>query len=127
MSSTQIFNSRFVDGTRNSGTHKDYEKSRPTEKVYNDKDKNFVLTQSPTIEQTYDVNWDFYIRPLCEQILLLGALSDFVVKVIKSLHDVPRASINYFAIYHSHYKDKLVCNPTQTFFCATNCLYFLYG
>ena len=43
------------------------------------------------------------------------------------LHDVLDASKHWFAIYHPHYKDKFVGNPTRAFVCATNCLYFLCG
>ena len=46
---------------------------------------------------------------------------------MKPLHDVPEAGITRFAIYHPHYKDKLVGNPTRKFVSAANRLYFLCG
>ena len=50
-SNSRIFNSRFVDEIKNPGTDKAYEKSRLVVQAYNDKDKNLVLTQSPTIQR----------------------------------------------------------------------------
>lgn len=32
-----------------------------------------------------------------------------------------------FTIYHLHYKEKLLSNPTKIYVCATNYLYFLCG
>lgn len=59
------------------------------------------------IQLVYNINWDFNIQPLSELILLLSALSDSIVKVIKLLYDIPKASINCFAIYHPYYKENL--------------------
>ncbi len=50
-SHARIFNSRFSDEIMNPGTDKAYEKSRLVVQAYNDKDKNLVLTHSPTIQQ----------------------------------------------------------------------------
>lgn len=69
---------------------KAHEKSHLVVQAYND-NKNLVLTQSPTIQPAYNVNREFYIWLPCEQISLLGASSDRVVK---------------FSIYHPHYKEK---------------------
>ncbi len=33
-------------------------------------------------------------------------LLNYIVKIIKSLYNIPKASINHFAIYHLHYKKK---------------------
>ena len=49
--------------------------------------------------------------PLPKLLLLPNVLSDSIVK---------------FVTYHPHYKDILVSNPTRTFVCAANCLYFRY-
>jgi hypothetical protein len=46
---TRIFNSRFVDEVKHSGTPKAFEKSRLVVQAYNDREKDLVLTQSPTI------------------------------------------------------------------------------
>jgi hypothetical protein len=47
----RLFNSRFVDKIKNKGTDKAYEKSRLVIQAYNDKEKELVLTQSPTIQR----------------------------------------------------------------------------
>lgn len=50
-SNAQIFNSRFVDEIKNPSTDKAYKKSRLVVQAYNDKEKDLVLTQSPTIQR----------------------------------------------------------------------------
>ena len=143
--------------------------------AHNNEKENLVLTQLPTIQRAYiqstsDFHQNFYISPPPKQISLLGTSSNYIVKVIKLLHDVPKASINRFivyhlhykekpgmiestydlflfrpppkllslfdassdyiikfATYHPHYKEKIISNPTRTFVCAANCLYFSYG
>jgi hypothetical protein len=45
----QLFNSCFVDKIKNPDTNKAFEKSRLVMQVYNDQEKELVLTQSPTI------------------------------------------------------------------------------
>jgi hypothetical protein len=47
----RIFNSRFMDGIKFTGTLKAYEKSCLVIQAYNDNDKRMVLTQSPTIQR----------------------------------------------------------------------------
>ena len=59
------------------------------------------------IQSTSYFNPDFYIRLSPEKILLLDTLLDCLVKVIKLLHNMLEASINHFAAYHPHYKEKL--------------------
>lgn len=46
-----VFNSQFIDETKNSGTNQAFKKSCLVVEVYNNFNKNFVLTQSPTIHQ----------------------------------------------------------------------------
>jgi hypothetical protein len=48
---TRIFNSRFVDKTKNKGTEKAFQKSRLVIQAYNDQEKELVLTQLPTIQR----------------------------------------------------------------------------
>lgn len=50
-SNTQIFNSCFVNEIKNPGSDKAYEKKRLVVQAYNDKDKDLVLMQLPTIQQ----------------------------------------------------------------------------
>lgn len=54
----------------------------------------------------------FLFQPLSKLLLLPNTSSNYVVK---------------FAIYHPHYKNKLIGNLTQTFICTANYLYFLYS
>jgi hypothetical protein len=48
----RIYGFRFVDKIKNQGTDKAFKKSRLVVQAYNDKDKEFVLTQSPTIQRS---------------------------------------------------------------------------
>ena len=59
------------------------------------------------VQSTSELNRDFYIRPPLELILLLGAKSDCIVKVMKPLYVVPEAGNHWFATYHKHHKEKL--------------------
>ena len=59
------------------------------------------------VQSTSNLNQEFYIWPPLELILLLGASSDCVLKVIKSLYGAPEAGNYWFATYHTHYKEKL--------------------
>ena len=71
------------------------------------------------VQSTSDLNRDFYIRPPPELIVLLGASPDCIIKVMKSLYDVPKAGNHWFATYHPHYKEKL----GMTEFTCDFCLY----
>lgn len=92
MSNVQIFKSCFINGIKNPGTDKLYKQD------YNDKDKKHVLTKLLKIQQAYiqstlDLNWNFYIQSLpLRLILLLIASSDYIIKVIKPLYDMSKAS-----------------------------------
>ena len=46
----RIFNSRFVDKIKHPGTDQAYEKSRLVVQAYNDRGKDLILMQSPTIQ-----------------------------------------------------------------------------
>jgi hypothetical protein len=48
---TRIFGLRFVDEIKNPGTEKAFEKSRLVVQTYNDKGKEVILTQSPTVQR----------------------------------------------------------------------------
>jgi hypothetical protein len=47
-----IYSFRFINKVKNKGTDKAFKKSRLVVQAYNDKDKEFVLTQSPTIQHS---------------------------------------------------------------------------
>lgn len=83
-----------------------------------------TMQRQAYIQSTLDFNRNFYIWSLRKPISLLGGSSDSIVKVIKLLHNVPKANTNRFAIYHLHYKDKL-SNLTWSLVCTTNNFYFL--
>ena len=46
---TEIFNSRFIDEIKHAGIDKVYEKNWLVIQAYNDQEKDFVITQLPTI------------------------------------------------------------------------------
>ncbi|EED20821.1 hypothetical protein TSTA_040150, partial [Talaromyces stipitatus ATCC 10500] len=48
----RIYGFRFVDEIKNKGTNKVFEKLQLVVQAYNDKDKEFILTQSPTIQRS---------------------------------------------------------------------------
>lgn len=62
------------------------------------------------------MNLNFFIRPLCELILLFCSSSH-----------MSKASTTWFATYHLHQKNKLIGNLSWTFIYTTNYLYFLCG
>lgn len=73
------------------------------------------------IEPVYNF---FLFWPPYKQILLLGTSSDYIVKTIKPLHNVLKASTNQFANYHPHYKDKF-SNRIWSFVFIANNIYSL--
>ena len=72
------------------------------------------------VQSTSKLNRDFYIRPPLELISLLGAKSDCIVKVMKPLYGVPEAGNHWFAIYHTHHKEKLGMTKST----YDSCLFF---
>lgn len=77
---------------------------RKVEQTDNEKDKTFILTELPIIQQTYiestsDFNLDTYIWPPPKQILELGVSFDCIVKIIKPMCDMPKVSTTLYAIY----------------------------
>lgn len=85
-----------------------FKKNCRIEQIDNEKDKILMLTDLPIIQQVYiqlssDVNQDFFIWPLVEKMPLLGASSDYIVKVMKLMNVILEASINLYTTYHPHY------------------------
>ncbi len=116
----RIFNSRFVDAVKNSGTEKAFEKSRLVMQAFNDQNKIFVLTQSSIIQRISQrliiclavtlsmklylrditqiyvqsrsiLNRDFYVQSFSKLIKLMRISHDCILKMIKSLYDVSKA------------------------------------
>lgn len=52
-------------------------------------------------------NEDADVHPLYKLVILLGSLFIIIIKVIKLLHNIPKASIIWFTTYYPHYKEKL--------------------
>lgn len=70
--------------------------------VYNNKNKYLVLIQLLIIYQAYNINRDFYIWLPYKLISSLADSFDFIIKVIKLLHNMPKRSRNWFAAYYLH-------------------------
>ncbi len=114
----RIFNSRFVNEIKHSGTEKAFEKSRLVMQAFKDQNKTLVLTQSSTIQrvsqrlilclatmfshmklylrnitQVYvqsaiSLNRDFYVQSSSELIKLMRISDECILKVIKSLYEM---------------------------------------
>jgi hypothetical protein len=120
-SNIRIFNSRFVDEVKNPDTEKAFEKFRLVVQAFNDQNKILVLTQSSIIQrvsqrliiclavsllqmklylrditQVYvqsrsNLNRNFYVQSFFELIKLMSISSECILKVVKSLYEVPEA------------------------------------
>jgi hypothetical protein len=111
----RIFNSRFVDEIKHSGTSQTYEKSRLMIQTYNDHEKTLMLTQALTIQRmsqriilaiaaSINENHHLYLRNITQtytqsKSLLnrmffirsffdLNLFDDAILRVIKPLYDV---------------------------------------
>jgi hypothetical protein len=131
----RIFNSRFVDEIKHSGTPDVYEKSRLVIQAYNDHDKTLVLTQSPTIQRMSQriilaltactmSDCHLYLRnitqayvqsktPLNRQFFIrppseLNLSKDSILRVVKPLYGVPEAGAHWFNTYQKHHKNNLM-------------------
>ncbi|EED15482.1 conserved hypothetical protein [Talaromyces stipitatus ATCC 10500] len=145
----RIFNSRFVDEMKNSGTDKAFEKSRLVVQAYNDEGKDFILTESPTIQrcsqrlilcltacmvthslwlrdvvQAYIqsqtyLNRDIFVRPPLELAILLSPGT--LLKVVKPLYGIPESGNHWFNTYHSHHTEKLQMETSTYDPCLLHC------
>ncbi len=139
----RIFNSRFVDEVKHSGTADVYEKFRLVIQAYNDHDKTLVLTQSSTIQrmsqriilaltacisdchlylrditQAYvqsktSLNRQFFIRSPFE----LDLSKDSILRVVKLLYGVLETEAHWFNTYQKHHKEKLLMVESIFDFC----------
>jgi hypothetical protein len=114
----RIFNSRFVDEIKHSGTSQAYEKSRLVVQAFNNHEKTLVLTQVFTIQRmsqriilviaaSTSENHHLYLRDITQAYtqsksllnrmffirssLDLGLSDDTILRVLKSLYDVSKA------------------------------------
>jgi hypothetical protein len=118
----RIFRSRFVNEIKHSDTEKAFEKFRLVIQAFNDQNKILVLIQSSIIQRVsqrliiclvvslsqmklylrdiiqayvqsrFNLNRDFYFQSSFELIKLMRIFNDCILKVIKSLYDVSKAS-----------------------------------
>ncbi|KAI1002946.1 hypothetical protein K3495_g5254 [Podosphaera aphanis] len=148
---TGVFNSRFVDEVKFKGTDKAFEESRLVVQAYNDHGKDFVLTQSPTIQRvsqrlivcmascipdtnlylrdtsqayvqsTTKLNRNYYIRSPPELKAELGPEEKVLLKVVKPLYGVPEAGNHWFRTYHNHHTKELFMNQSTFDSCLLRC------
>jgi hypothetical protein len=115
----RIFSSRFVDEIKHSNIEKAFEKSRLMMQAFKNQNKTLILTQSSIIQrisqrlilcltimfshmklylrdiiQAYvqsatSLNRDFYVQSFSELIKLMKISDDCILKVIKSLYEMP--------------------------------------
>ena len=146
---TRIFTARFVNDVKNKGTDKAFEKSRLVVQAYNDEGKEYVLTQSPTIQRasqriilcfaatmkyvccyirdvtqayiqsTTKLNRDFYIRITPE--LAQYFPGGTFLKVVRPLYGIPEAGNHWFRTYHNHHTEKLKMETSTYDPCLLHC------
>ncbi|KAL3702992.1 hypothetical protein TMatcc_010179 [Talaromyces marneffei ATCC 18224] len=146
---TRIFTARFVNDIKNPGTDKAFEKSRLVVQAYNDGDKEYVLTQSPTIQRasqriilclgmivenvryyirditqayiqsTTKLNRDFYIR-ITQDLAEYFPGATFL-KVVRPLYGIPEAGNHWFRTYHNHHTEKLNIETSTYDPCLLHC------
>ncbi|KAE8549770.1 hypothetical protein EYB25_008294 [Talaromyces marneffei] len=146
---TRIFTARFVNEVKNNGTDKAFEKSRLVVQAYNDEGKEYVLTQSPTIQRasqriilcfatimknvrcyirdvtqayiqsTTKLNRDFYIRITPE--LAQYFPGGTFLKVVRPLYGIPEAGNHWFRTYHNHHTENLNMDVSTYDPCLLHC------
>ncbi|EED12694.1 conserved hypothetical protein [Talaromyces stipitatus ATCC 10500] len=148
---TRIFNSWFVNEIKNPGTDKAFEKSRLVVQAYNDKGKEIILTQSPTIQRcsqrlllcltTCITNTHLFLRdvtqayvqsttPLARNNFYIRTPPELVhlfppgtiLKVVKPLYGIPEAGNHWFRTYHVHHTDKLNMTTSTYDPCLLHCI-----
>ncbi|KAE8550702.1 hypothetical protein EYB25_003641 [Talaromyces marneffei] len=145
----RIYGFRFVDEVKNKGTDKAFEKSRLVVQAYNDKDKEFVLTQSPTIQRssqrlilcigtskdgvrfwirdvtqayiqsTTKLNREFYIR-IPPELRHYFPGCEFL-RVVRPLYGIPEAGNHWFRTYHEHHTTHLGMETSTYDPCLLHC------
>ena len=124
-----------MDEIKHLGTEKAFEKSRLVVQAYNDKGKDLILTQSPTIQRVSQrillaltptmlaKGMSLYLRDISQAYVQsntylsrdifirppieLGLENGSILRVIKPLYGVPEAGNHWFNTYHQHYIKKL--------------------
>jgi hypothetical protein len=116
LKNVRIFNSRFVDEIKHSGTSQAYEKSRLIVQIYNDHEKTLMLTQAFIIQRmsqriilviAASINYHLYLRDIIQiytqsksllnRMFFIRSFSDLnlsddaILRIIKSFYDVSEA------------------------------------
>lgn len=142
MKGIRIFNSRLVNEIKGKGTKSPYEKSRLVIQAYNDKDKQEILTQSPTIQRVSQrlilalapslyPNCKLYVRDISQayvqsksnlnRLIIAKPPKDIahlfppntVLRIIKPLYGIPEAGTHWFQTYHNHHQLTLSMIPSS--------------
>lgn len=130
-----------MDEVKNVGTDHAFEKSRLVVQAYNDYGKNFVLTQSPTIQRMSQrlilaltailqekKSLNLYVRDISQAYVQSSTHlnRDFFVKpptelqmdegsilrIVKPLYGIPEAGNHWFNTYHNHHINLLSMNQS---------------
>ena len=136
MGGLRLFNSRLVDEIKGKATNTLYKKSRLVIQVYNDKGKEEILTQSPTIQRvsqrlllalapSLKGKAKLYLRDITQAYVQSTTTlnrviiarppkeiaksypQDIVMQVLKPLYGIPEAGTHWFGTYYKHHQEKL--------------------
>lgn len=138
----RVFKSRLVDEVKGKGTERPYEKSRLVIQAYNDRGKEEILTQSPTIQRSAqrliltiapsgirqgmtlfsrDITQAYVQATSTLARVILAELpisirhlypEGTIMKVIKPLYGIPEAGTHWYVTYAGHYESKLDMEPS---------------
>ena len=133
----RIFNSRLVHEVKGKATESPYEKSRLVIQAYDDKGKEAILTQSPTIQRASQrlilalapsmakLGITLFLRDVTQAYVQATTLlnrtilarlpkeirNDFpegtIMVVRKPLYGIPEAGTHWWATYYKHHREKL--------------------
>ncbi|RDW58864.1 hypothetical protein BP6252_13340 [Coleophoma cylindrospora] len=133
----RVFGSRLVNEVKGKNTAAPYEKSRMVIQAYNDKGKEVILTQSPTIQRASQrlilalapmllmMGYFLFGRDITQAYtqamtslnrLILASLpkeirdqfpSGIIIIVRKPLYGIPEARTHWWATYHKHHIENL--------------------
>ena len=140
-SNATVFGSRFVDKVKNAGTEEAYEKSRLVIQAWNDRGRESILTQAPSVQRcsqrlilamaaTYGlsialrdvtqaytqsgtaVNRTVYVRPPQWMLERNIVTRDQLLHVMKPLYGLPESGTHWFNRYYNHHIDALGMKPS---------------
>jgi hypothetical protein len=79
------------------------------------------------VQSRSTLNRDFYVQSLSELIKLMSISSECILKVIKSLYEVPETNNHWFKTYHDHHTDKLSMIQSTYDFCLLYILSIIFS